>query len=177
MKIANLVIRDPNSHVQYATFVGVATGRTINFLVVNKIYPAESFLDILRGEDRVIPKITSNDRKIFPTSISKSSGYHKRIPQQVPKNLLTLVAILILNWNSLLFVFSWQFDPLIQNREYHNKTEIDASLYLHEYTISCDIKLRICQSDRIYLVKRLFKANRARRILVSICLQHRNMGS
>jgi hypothetical protein len=26
-------------------------------------------LDILRGEDRVVSKITSNDRKIFPTSI------------------------------------------------------------------------------------------------------------
>jgi hypothetical protein len=36
---------------------------------------AESSLDILRGEDRAVLKLTSNDRKLFPTSISKSSGY------------------------------------------------------------------------------------------------------
>jgi hypothetical protein len=77
-----------------------------------------------------------------PTSVSKSSGYLEKILQQVPKNLLTLVVIPILDRDSLLFFFSWQFDLLVLNREYHNKTEVDVSLYLHEHTISCDIKLR-----------------------------------
>lgn len=77
-----------------------------------------------------------------PTSVSKSSGYLEKILQQVPKNLLTLVVIPILDRDSLLFFFSWQFDLLVLNKEYHNRTELDVSLYLHEHTISCDIKLR-----------------------------------
>jgi hypothetical protein len=35
-------------------------------------------------------------------------------------------------------LFQWQFDLLVQNGKCHNRTEMDASPSLHEYTIPCD---------------------------------------